>query len=63
MSDEVVTDREHGLSAALVAGGEGVKLGAFHLDREDAVARHLLVKIGAFVIENIRGIDAANMDG
>ena len=41
--------------------GQIVKLGCFHFDTENAVPGHLLVQIRAFVVENIRRVDAAHV--
>jgi len=57
----MVGDRQNSQRPALVAGGEDIELGRLHLDAEDAVALHLGGEVGAFVIEDIRGIDAAHM--
>ena len=46
-----------------MAMGQIVKLGRFHLDRQDPVAHHDLVEIGAFVVKNIGRINAAHMRG
>ncbi len=61
MRQQVVGNGQHGQRAAAVAGGEGVKLCRLHLDAEDAVALHLFVQVGAFVVEHVGRIDAARM--
>ena len=48
--------------AAVVAGGEDIKLCGFHLYREDVVAGHLFIQVGAFVVKSVRAIDATDMN-
>ena len=54
MRDQVVADRQNRQRAPFVACGKDVKLGRFHFHGEDAVAHHLVIQVGPFVVEDIR---------
>ena len=49
--------------AATVTRGEDIEFRGLHLDREDAMALHDVIEVGAFGIKHIGGIDAAGMGG